>query len=224
MTRFVVVLTLALLAYNGAVSFLPAYPVLYVPLNVTAAVLVLFAGRRAGLTFGEVGLRRSTVGRGVAWGAAFAGVVVLGIAVAAAVPGLRFMLDDARVAGIGIGLLAYRTLLRIPFGTVLLEELAFRGVLFAAWTRVHGVVRAAVGSSIVFGVWHVRPAIELLDTNGLAGGSAGRIGAVVAAVVFTAGAGVLFCWLRVRSQSLVAPLVAHAAINSLATVAAFAVQ
>jgi hypothetical protein len=147
MTRFVVVLTLALLAYNGAVSFLPAYPVLYVPLNVTAAVLVLFAGRRAGLTFGEVGLRRSTVGRGVAWGAAFAGVVVLGIAVAAAVPGLRFMLDDARVAGIGIGLLAYRTLLRIPFGTVLLEELAFRGVLFAAWTRVHGVVRAAVGGA-----------------------------------------------------------------------------
>jgi hypothetical protein len=50
-----------------------------------------------------------------------------GYAVALVFPGLRPLLTDARVAGLDGGELAYRLLVRIPLGTVLWEEVAFRG-------------------------------------------------------------------------------------------------
>ena len=121
------------------------------------------------------------------------------------------------------GLLAYRAAIRIPVGTALLEELAFRGVLLGAWTRIGGQLQAAIGSSIVFGLWHVRPTIELLDANGLAPIGATRLGLVFAAVAATACAGLLFSWLRIRSGSLLAPYIAHAGVNSLALLGAFVV-
>jgi len=43
--------------------------------------------------------------------------------------------------------------------------------------------------------------------------------AVAAAVVTTGAAGLLFCWLRERSGSLVAPAMLHVATNSLGTLA-----
>ena len=117
-------------------------------------------------------------------------------------------------------ILAFQDLL----GTVVLEEVAFRGVLFGAWARLGSPARAAVGSSLIFGLWHIRPAIELLDVNAIGESALTRIPLVMAAVVLTAAAGVFFCVLRLRSRSLLAPALAHAAINSLATVAAFAAR
>jgi membrane protease YdiL (CAAX protease family) len=149
--------------------------------------------------------------------------VAVALIAAVAIPALHPLFEDERVSGIGWGLLAYRTLLRIPLGTALFEEFAFRGVLFGAWVKIARPARAAAGSSFVFGVWHVRPTIELLDANGLAIPAATRVLVVAAAVVATAIAGYLFCLLRIRSGSLLAPFIAHTAINSLAMVAAFVV-
>ena len=42
---------------------------------------------------------------------------------------------------------------------------------------------------------------------------------VASTVLATAAAGVAFAWLRLRSRSVVAPVLAHAALNSLAFVA-----
>lgn len=105
----------------------------------------------------------------------------------------------------------------------MLEEFAFRGVLFGAWARLEGPRRAAIGSSIVFGLWHIRPALDLLRTNDLAQSIPAQITAAALAVILAAGAGALFCVLRIRSDSLIAPALAHTGINSLATLAAFAV-
>ncbi|MBV8951398.1 MAG: CPBP family intramembrane metalloprotease [Actinobacteria bacterium] len=44
---------------------------------------------------------------------------------------------------------------------------------------------------------------------------------VAAAVAITFAAGVLFCWLRLRSRSLLAPLLAHLATNGAAFVVAW---
>jgi membrane protease YdiL (CAAX protease family) len=198
-------------------------PVWYVPVNLVATVALLAMAGRLGLTRREVGLSGDGVGEGIRLGL-LAAVVVAGIlVVGAALPLTRPMFDDARTTGIGAGLLAYRALIRIPFGTVLLEEVAFRGVLLAAWRRVADTRWAAVGSSAVFGLWHVRPAIDLLIENDIAAGGAARSLAVAGAVVGTTAAGLVFCWLRIKSGSLVAPLIAHAAANSLATLVAFVV-
>lgn len=212
----------ALLVYGAAASPL-AGPALYVPLNALATALLLLAARRAGLRGPELGLGRREAAAGARLGALVTAMVAAGVVTVLALPPLRPLLEDARVAGAGWGLLAYRALVRIPLGTVLLEEVAFRGVLLAAWRRSWGTWPAVAGSSAVFGLWHVRPTLELLDANDVASGAAAAAAAVAGAVVLTTVGGAVFCWMRLRSGSLVAPMLAHAALNSLSLVAAYAV-
>ena len=193
------------------------------PLSATAALALWFLAARFGVTSAELGLERSSIASGLRWGAACVVIAAVIIAIGVGVPAFHRFFDDARVQDMSFGLLAYRALVRIPFGTALLEEFAFRGVLFGAWRRIASTTWAAVGSSLVFGLWHIRPTIDLLDANGLAASSGSRLGTVAAAVAITALVGLVFCWLRVRSRSLIAPLLAHAAINSFALVGAFIV-
>ena len=113
-------------------------------------------------------------------------------------------------------------LIRIPLGTVLWEETAFRGVLLAALLRVLPP-RTAVGiSAAVFGLWHIRPTLDATAANDLAAGLPGRTAAVLSGCVLTAAAGVLFTGLRMRSGSLLAPVLVHAAANCLGLLAAAA--
>jgi membrane protease YdiL (CAAX protease family) len=139
--------------------------------------------------------------------------VAAAFGVAALVPGGWRLLDDQRIAGLGRRELAYQVLVRIPVGTVAWEEIAFRGVLRAALRRVLGEPGSTVVGSAVFGLWHVRPTVEALAVNGLAGGRGARVAAVTAVVGGTAGAGAVFCWLRGRSGSLAAPVLLHVAAN-----------
>jgi membrane protease YdiL (CAAX protease family) len=195
----------------------------YVPINLLVTLGLVRLARTISLTWGELGLDRAQASAGLKWGMAAALVVGVVLLLGAAVPATRPLFDDARAAGIGPGLLAYRALIRIPFGTVLLEEIAFRSVLLAGWRRVATVPVALIGSSVVFGLWHIRPAIDLLIENDVAAGSPARVLAVLGAVAGTTLAGMVFCWLRIRSGSLLAPVLAHVAANSLATVLAFVV-
>ena len=209
----------ALLAFS-AWGVSPAW---YVPVNLLATLGLLGLARGIHLTTGELGMERAHLPAGLKWGIAAGLVAGVVLALGAAIPATQPLFDDARTAGIGPGLLAYRALIRIPVGTVLLEEVAFRSVLLAAWRRVASLPSAMIGSSIVFGLWHVRPAIDLLIENDVAGNGPARALAVLGAVAGTTIAGVAFCWLRVRSGSLLAPILAHVAANSLATVFAYLV-
>jgi membrane protease YdiL (CAAX protease family) len=220
---FLFALAVVLVTYSSMVHLIPGFNALYVPVNLAAAGVLAVVAVRVGLEPADFGLERSTMRSGFTWGAAVAGVAAVVLAIGVAVPALRPLFDDARVADIGPGLLAYRALIRIPLGTALFEEFAFRGVLFGAWMRLTSPLRAAVGSSLVFGLWHIRPTIEVLNANDLAMSSVARLSAVAAAVVLTAVAGYVFCLLRLRSRSLLAPIIAHAAINSFAIVAAWIV-
>jgi membrane protease YdiL (CAAX protease family) len=79
-------------------------------------------------------------------------------------------------------------------------------------------------AALVFGVWHVRPTLGGLAANDLVDGTWARALAVLAVCVFTAAAGVLLSWLRLRSGSLLAPALLHLATNTLGTIAATAVH
>jgi membrane protease YdiL (CAAX protease family) len=113
---------------------------------------------------------------------------------------------------------AYQVVVRIPLGTVVLEEVAFRGVLLGLITRRAGLRAGVVWSSALFGLWHVLPSMGLDGVNpvadGVFDGSTGAVLAVVAAVVGTGLAGLVFTFLRLRSGSLVAPMLLHTATNS----------
>ncbi|MBN1097910.1 CPBP family intramembrane metalloprotease [Blastococcus sp. TML/C7B] len=105
---------------------------------------------------------------------------------------------------------------------MLWEEVAFRGVLLAALVRVLPVGRAVAVAAVVFGAWHVRPTLSGLAANDLGDSAWLRALLVVGVCAFTACAGALFSWLRLRSGSLVAPALLHLATNTLGTVAAVA--
>lgn len=180
-----------------------------------AALLVILA-RASGVSWADLGLGRSNAGRGVLVGAAaFVGVAAV-LVVAAVIPATRPLFEDERAADVTGAAVAYHALVRIPLGTVVLEEVAFRGVLPAMLAGACSL-RAAVGwSSALFGMWHVVPTVEALRANDLAVG----VAPVTGAVLVTAAAGVAFCWLRLRSGSVLAPALAHVATNSVALVVA----
>ena len=82
-----------------------------------------------------------------------------------------------------------------------------------------GVVRGYAAASICFGLWHVLPALSLNKVNPVAtrlfgSGVGGVAVAVVFAVFSTALAGAWWCWIRHRSGSVLATMMAHVASNS----------
>ncbi|HEY9378367.1 MAG TPA: CPBP family intramembrane glutamic endopeptidase, partial [Jiangellaceae bacterium] len=112
----------------------------------------------------------------------------------------------------------YRMLVSIPFGTVLLEETAFRCVLFAVVTVRHGTGWAVAVTSVLFGLWHVLPALPMYDAHEAVRGAMGtdargRVAAVLAAVAGTAVGGVVFALLRVWTDSVLPPIGLHWALN-----------
>ncbi|WP_346618859.1 CPBP family intramembrane glutamic endopeptidase [Blastococcus montanus] len=207
---------------NVVVTRLPGYPGSYVAANLAATAALLVAARAGGLSWAELGLARHRLGAGLRWGGACAAVVAGGYAVGLAVPALRPLLADARVAGLDAPGIAYQVLVRIPLGTVLWEEVAFRGVLLGALARLLPASRAAAVSAAVFGIWHVRPTLSAVAANDLADGPVRTAVLVLLGCLATAVAGGLFAWLRLRSGSLLAPTLLHLATNSLGILAAAA--
>jgi uncharacterized protein len=220
---FAAVLVAILPVWNNVViPQMSGSTVSYVGVNGVAAGVLLATGRWTGLTWAELGLSRQRLLAGLRWGGACFAVVALALAAAVAIAAVRPALTDARAADVSAGDVAVEVLVRIPLGTVLWEEVAFRGVLLAALARVMPVRRAVVVASIVFGVWHIRPTLSGLAANDAIGATWVTIFAVLGVCAFTAAAGALLCWLRLRSGSLLAPVLLHLATNTLGTVAAVA--
>ncbi len=192
----------------------------YVLANATATGAVLAAARATGLSWQELGLGRGRLSAGLRAGARGAVLVASSYAAALAIPRLRPLLTDARVAGLDDRQIAYQVLLRIPVGTVLWEEVAFRGVLHAALARALPAPTAVAVGAAVFGTWHVRPTITALSVNRLADRPVARCSFVASGCLGAAAAGVVFTGLRLHSGSLFAPAVVHLATNSLGTLAA----
>ena len=193
----------------------------YIPANLTVAAGLVALARRGGATWAELGLDRAAAPAGLRLGTAAAVLAAAGVGLGVALPSTRSLFADARYTDLSGAGLAYQALVRIPLGTVVLEEIAFRGVLPALFTRRMSVGGATAASSALFGLWHVLPALSAATANDLASTLAGRAGLVAAGVAVTAAAGILFCGLRFRSGSVVAPMLLHTATNSLGVTAAF---
>ncbi|GAA2446865.1 type II CAAX endopeptidase family protein [Actinomadura vinacea] len=203
-------------------------PSAYVMTSLVTAGVLLVLLRAGGVGWGEAGLGREAVPRGVAWGL----VLVLAVAACylalALLPATRDLFLDRRVGEAGTGRMAFEVFVRIPLGTVLLEELAFRGVLYALVKVEHGVVWATFVSSVLFGLWHVLPSAGISTVNPsftrlFGTGSLGALVAVAVTVLVMTLAGAFLCELQRRSGSLIAPAALHWATNGLGFVAAYCV-
>ena len=194
-----------------------------VSIPVLTAVLALVAWS-AGASAADLGLERAAVPAGVRYGAAAFGTVAVVVLLAAVVALTQPMLHDARGEITG-GRLLYEVTVVVVLLTAIPEEFAFRGVLLGSSTALWGPRRATVVTAILFGLWHIQPTLQTMSDNRALGGAsaqpAGKVALVAGAVVVTFLAGLVFAWLRLRSRSLVAPVLAHVATNGLALVAAW---
>ena len=189
----------------------------YVPWSLAVAVAIVAIARRC-VSLQLMGFTEWR--RGAWWGGVLfvltAGVLLLGLAM----PVFNEMYNDRRVTG-GTWTWIYQAFLRIPFGTAVLEETAFRAVLPALFALRWGVLRGCIAASACFGFWHVLPSLGLTEVNPAAtrifgSGAAGVLAAVVFAVVGTGVAGLWWCWIRYRSRSILATIIAHVGSNSVA--------
>jgi membrane protease YdiL (CAAX protease family) len=195
----------------------------WISVSVLTGALVLIAWT-AGATRADLGLGQADVRAGVIYGGAAAGIVLLVLVVAAVIPATNGFLHDSR-AQISGGRLLYELAVPILLLTAIPEEFAFRGVLLGSGLRLWGPWRASLVTSALFGLWHVVPTLHTMSDNAAVAGAsaslAGQVLVVIGSVAVTFLAGLAFCWLRLRSRSLIAPVMAHVATNGLALTVAW---
>jgi membrane protease YdiL (CAAX protease family) len=187
----------------------------------TTAALVLIAWKH-GLTWTELGLGRQTWLTGLLWALAIVLVVGAVIGIAGGIPRLHKYFADERVADADGLETTRKVLLDIPFGTVLIEEFAFRGILLALGIQTWGTLWAVVWTSLLFGLWHILPALEMHDAHEEATGHV--LVTVGSTVLFTGLSGVGFALLRLWTGSLFPPSALHWAANGTGVVVAFFVN
>ncbi len=189
---------------------------------VVALGLLAFA-RWNGLTWHELGLHRDRHCSGLRWGLGVVGVVAVVYLVGVLLPFSRTAFLDVRYH-LGVGSALFAAFVTIPVTTILVEEVAFRSVLWAVLSRHVTTWRVLVTSSVLFGLWHILPSLNIATANHGIGDTLRGIGVAGAAaavlviggiVVFTAIGGVVAGELRRRSGSVIASAGMHWATNSL---------
>lgn len=196
---------------------------------VATAIAIVGVGQLSGLSWAGMGLSRSTWVRGLVWALASFGAVAAVYLVLLLSP-FDALLDDSRYDD-GWAQAWITALVIVPLGTVLWEELAFRGVL---WGQLHArwsTPVATVASSLLFGLWHALPALRFAESNesvnAVSEAAASQpdrsvvatIVTVVLTVLVTGIGGAVLCEMRRRSESLLAPIRMHWALNGIGVLA-----
>ena len=199
--------------------------VLNIGLLIAALILIAWSG---GATLADLGLARKDAPAGLLYGGGAFALVLLVLVVAAVIPATNGFLHDSR-AEISGGRLLHELGVSLVLFTAIPEEFAFRGVLLGSGLRLWGPWRASLVTSVLFGLWHIAPTLHTMSDNHIFRGASGSVGGqvllVLGSIAVTFVAGLVFCWLRLRSRSLIAPIIAHAATDGLAlAVAWFAVH
>ena len=217
-------LAILLLLYNNLIIFTPEpiHDQLYVPLNLTLAALLVLWARRAGFSWQSLGLILGRPGPALRWGIGLGVVLPMPIFLGLVLPEPVDSLAEARNYGeIAWTGLVFQSMLRIPLGTVVLEEIAFRGVLYGILLDRLGVRGAFIWSSIIFGLWHIAPTVEPLQGSDLVENDIVLGLAVLGGLVVAALGGLFFCWVRFRTGSIYGPALTHWLVNGLGAVGAF---
>lgn len=178
---------------------------------------LLGLARLRGLSWTELGLGRSRVRSGLRWALGAAGVVAVVYSVGVLLPATRPAFRDSRYHLPLPGTLV-TALVVIPLGTVVLEEIAFRSVLWGMLARHRRPWQVLATTSALFGLWHVLPSLQIAAGNEGVSAAVGQRGGavvVVSTVAVTTAGGLVFGELRRRSDSVLAPAGAHWATNGL---------
>ncbi len=220
------VIAVAVLIVSNVMSnrVLPGWA--YLPWNLFVAASLIVVAHRSGFDFTGVGLAFRRWHRPVGVGLLLVACTGFVLALGLVLPMTKTAFLDARVSEIGLGGMLYQVLIRIPLGTVLLEEIAFRGVLPTLFGGNPAQVwrwKPILASSALFGAWHILPSSALTNGNSAVHEMLGGSGVLVAllAVASTMLVGVLLSLACYVGHGLKASMLVHWATNSLGFVAAW---
>jgi membrane protease YdiL (CAAX protease family) len=217
---------IAVLAISNVMSnrILPSWA--YVPWNLTMAFVLLGIAYRGGAGLVAVGLGIRHWHRPVGVGLLLFGGTALLFALGMIVPATQSAFIDTRIGDADVAQMLWVVLVQIPLGTVVLEEVAFRGVLPALmggspairWRWI-----PVLGASILFGLWHILPSIGIDNANAAVGGALGhnQLLTTTLAVVSMTIAGVAMCALAHLGKGIKTTMLLHWATNSLGFFAAW---
>ena len=217
---------IAVLAFSNVMSnrILPSWA--YVPWNLSMAFVLLGIAYRGGAGPVAVGLGIRHWHRPVGVGLLLFGGTALLFALGMIVPATQSAFIDTRIGDADAAQMLWVVLVQIPLGTVVLEEVAFRGVLPALmggspairWRWI-----PVLGASILFGLWHILPSIGIDNANAAVGGALGhnQVLTTTLAVVSMTIAGVAMCALAHLGKGIKTTMLLHWATNSLGFFAAW---
>jgi membrane protease YdiL (CAAX protease family) len=223
---YALVAAIALLALSNVMAnrILPSWA--YVPWNLAVAVGLVLLARWAGSGLIAIGLDIRHWHRPVALGLLLAAATAAIFTIGMLLPATRDAFLDTRASNNPLGMMLYQVLVRIPLGTVLLEEIAFRGVLptlMGAAPAIRWRWGPVLGASFLFGLWHILPSLGLTSGNAAVADVLGsdQVAATLLAVASMTLAGVTMCGLARLGKGIKTTMLLHWATNSLGFVAAW---
>lgn len=203
--------TILLLALLGFTSYIFSFVASTnkVIATVTAYLLIISIAMLVKLDWNSVGLSLTNIYRGIIFALPIIAIIILGFLALFLINPDIF--KDERYNQ-SYNLVLYAVFITLPLFTVLLEELAFRGVLFGMLQTIVSQNYALILSSISFGVWHLFSAGAInMSAFPL---SLPKIVIVVGVVLATSLAGMFLTWTRIKSGSLITPILIHWTINA----------
>ena len=198
----------------------------YVPWNLAMAFVLLGIAYRGGAGPVAVGLGIRHWHRPVGVGLLLAGGTALLFALGMILPATQNAFVDSRIGDADVQQMLWVVLVQIPLGTVVLEEVAFRGVLPAlmgASPAIRWRWGPVLGASVLFGLWHILPSIGIDNANAAVGGALGHnvVLTTTLAVVAMTAAGIAMCALARVGKGIKTTMLLHWATNSLGFFAAW---
>lgn len=187
--------------------------------NLSASVFAVFCAVRVGLNFEQLGLSLKLFWPGILVAFVASIMLIVSIYLLSKISFThKYFVSSHSALRASPSRLAYETAVRIPLSTALAEEILFRGVLFGVLMYYSGTHVAIIVSSLVFGLWHIFPALNFTNESYYLelrqGPFLSKLLHIIVNVLATALAGLVFAWLRLLSGSIIAPWLLHWTINS----------
>ena len=172
-------------------------------------VIVIAAARWCRVTLPEMGIHR----RGLVRSSLVGALLALFIAAASLLalrlgPFVGGRVTYAPLGGEAVPPLLFHALIALPLQTAVPEELAFRGLLLALLMRPLPRRQAAIAMAAVFVAWHIVVQAQTLAQTNLSSVLLIIPATIVAVLALFAG-GLLFAYLRLRTDNLAAAVAAH---------------
>jgi len=200
----------------GSTAILPGGSWQFVLAGAALIAVSLVAARVSGLNAAALGIRRAGAFRGVligAFGGAFIAAAAVAVmrGIAPAVIGQPVVYEP--LSRVSANDLSTHIALFLPLGTVIPEEIAFRGTLLAGLRARYGVRTAVTASAIAFALWH--GTVTFFTVMNTTMPVVLIVPAIAGAFVVLFVGGITMAGLRVATGSLLTSIAAHWAFNAI---------